>query len=87
MMVVCDCRKKQGGGADNEGKGGRYETKTKKTMSKADICRSDGGSYGAVSGGCKRLGRDECEGRGDRNGNNSPILVHNGRGWVNKQYY
>ncbi len=49
-----------GGGADNEGKGGRYETK--KTRNKADVCRSDGGSYGAVGGGCERLRSDECEG-------------------------
>ena len=42
------------------GKGGRYETK--KTRNKADVCRSHGGSYGAVRGGCERLGSDECEG-------------------------
>ena len=44
---------------DNERKGGRYETK--KTRNKAETCRSYGGSYGAVSGECERLGRDEAE--------------------------
>ena len=48
---------------DNERKGGRYETK--KTRNKAETCRSHGGSYDAVSGGCQRLRRDECEGGGD----------------------
>ena len=52
-------------GSTSQGKGGRYETK--KTRNKADVCRSHGGSYDAVSGGCERLGRDECEGGGDYN--------------------
>ena len=57
---------------DNERKGGRYETK--KTRNKAETCRSYGGSYGAVSGECERLGRDECEGGGDYGGNHSSIF-------------
>ena len=32
---------------------------TRKRRNKADVCRSHGGSYGAVRGGCERLGRDE----------------------------
>ena len=62
MFVVCA----------SQGKGGRYETK--KTRNKADVCRSHGGSYGAVSGECERLGCDECEGGGDRSGNHSSIF-------------
>ena len=61
-------------GSTSQGKGGRYETKTKKTRGKADICRSDGGSYGAVGSGCERLGRDECEGGGGYGGNHSSIF-------------
>ena len=57
---------------DNERKGGRYETKKKRN--KAETCRSYGGSYGAVSGECERLGRDECEGGGDCSGNHSSIF-------------
>ena len=59
----------------SQGKGGRYETK--KTRNKADVCRSHGGSYGAVGGGCERLGRDGCEGRGVCSGKSSTKLIHN----------
>ena len=69
-------------GSTSQGKGGRYETK--KTRSKTDICRSHGGSYGAVGGGCERLGRDECKGGGYCGGNHSTILVHNGKRCVNR---
>ena len=64
----------EGTGSTSQGKGGRYETK--KTRNKADVCRSHGGSYDAVDGGCERLGRDECEGGGVCSGKSSTKLIH-----------
>ena len=61
-------------GSTSQGKGGRYETK--KTRNKADVCRSHGGFYGAVCGGCERLGRDGCKGGGDGSGKKSQIFIN-----------